>query len=147
MKTVLLKMRYQDVPKDYQGSVMLPVMDDSDKVPMGEVMADIKSKRNPGNHKRFFAFRNTTFLMQDVYDHEIKHNEEIWRKQLLLNAGHVDEIISPKSGKVGYVVKTINWDEMDEIEFKEIFSSVVNAFLKWYGHDLDEIQINSILEF
>ena len=147
MKTVLEKMRYQDVPKDYQGAVLLPVMDDCDNVPYGEVMADIKAKRNPGNHRRFFAFRNTTFMMQDVYDHEIESNKEIWRKQLLLNAGHVDEIISPKTGKVGYVVKTINWDEMDETEFKPIFLSVVNAFIKWYGHDLNDLQINSILEF
>jgi len=142
MKTVLLKTRYEDIPKGYSGPVFLPVMDDCGKVPMGEVMVNIMAKRNHGNHRRFFAFRNTTFAMQDVYD-----NDEVWRRHLLLNAGHVEEHISPKTGKVGYVIKSIKWDELDEIEFKAIFSSVVNAFLKWYGEDLNEIQINTILEF
>ena len=141
MKTILRKLT-QEEAKAYQGPVFAPVMDDCESIPYGEVMAELKKNRNPGNHRRFFSFRNATFDMQDIYD-----DPEVWRRHLLLNAGHVEEHISPKTGDVGYVIKSIAWDELDEIEFKEIFGSVVNAFLKWYGEDLDEIQINSILEF
>lgn len=140
MKTIFLKTNV--LPEGYTGPYFLPVLDDCDKVPMGEVMVDIKSKRNPGNHKRFFAFRNTTFEMQNIYD-----DKEVWRRHLLLNAGFVEEHISPKTGDVGYVIKSIEWDQLDEIEFKETFLSVINAFIRWYGQELDEIQINSILEF
>jgi len=140
MKTVLHKMPYQDVPKDYQGSVFLPVMDDCDKVPMGEVMADIKSKRNPGNHKRFFAFVNQSFDMQDEFD-----NTEIWRKYITMKAGFFDEVVTAKG--VQYWPKSISWDELDEIEFRDLFSRVTNAFIRYYGQGLNEIQINSILEF
>lgn len=141
MKTILLKTTMEQA-KDYQGVIFIPALDDVDNVPFGEVMADIKKNRNPGNHRRFFRFVNHTFDMQDVYD-----DKDIWRRHLLLNAGHVEEHISPKTGDVGYVIKSINWDELDEIEFKPIFSSVVNAFIKWYGQDLNELQINSILEY
>lgn len=141
MKTILRKLTVEEA-KAYQGPVFAPVMDDCESIPYGELMADLKKNRNPGNHRRFFSFRNATFEMQDVYD-----DPEVWRRHLLLNAGHVEEHISPKTGEVGYVIKSIAWDELDELEFKPIFLSVVNAFLKWYGEDLNEIQINSILEF
>ncbi len=141
VKTVLLKTHSSNL-SGYDGPVFLPVMNDMENTPDGEVMADIKKNRNPGNHKRFFAFVKQTFDLQDVYD-----NKEIWRRHLLLNAGHVEEHISPKTGATGYVIKSINWDQLDEIEFRETFTSVVNAFIKWYGHDLNEIQINSILEY
>ena len=113
-------------------------------MPYGEVMADIKLKRNPGNHKRFFAFVKQTIAMQDVFEDTEK---ERWRRHLLLIAGHVEEHISPKTGDVAFVIKSINWDELDELEFKPIFNSVINAFIKWYGKDLTELQINSILEY
>lgn len=140
MKTVLLKTRYEDIPKGYSGAVFLSVMNDCDKVPMGEVMADIKANRNPGNHKRFFAFVNQSFDMQDEFD-----EKDIWRKYITMKAGFFDEVVTAKG--VQYWPRSISWDELDEIEFKDLFSKVTNAFIRYYGQDLNEIQLNSILEF
>ena len=146
MKTVLLKTTMKKMRvNNYDGPVLVPVMDDADKIPFGELVADIKKNRNPGNHKRFFAFVSQTFAMQDQFNEPT--DADRWYKQLLLMAGQVDEVISPRTGQVGYMIKSISWDKMEEIEFKQVFNSVLNAFIKYYGNDLNDIQINSILEY
>lgn len=140
MRIPLLK-THTDRLRGYSGPVLLPVMDDMSGWPDGEHMAEIKRDRNPGNHRRYFAFIKQSFDMQDHYD-----NMEIWRKVLQLKAGHYDLAVTEK-GKNLYLPRTINWDELDETEFKTLFNEVVNAFIRDYGQDLNELQINSILEF
>lgn len=144
MKTVLRKLTEAEA-RGYNGPVFAPVADDCESIPYGEVMAELRKNRNTGNHNRFFAFVKTTFAMQDVFNEPTDMDR--WRKHLLLIAGHVDEHISPKTGHVGYVIRSIAWEELDEIEFKPLFNSVINSFLKWYGKELNDIQINSILEY
>lgn len=124
----------------YQGNVLVPIIDELEGF-SGEVMVDIHKNRNCGNHRRFFAFINTTFDMQDEFD-----NKEVWRKYLQMKAGFFDEVVTGK-GKVLYWPQSISWDKLDEIEFKDLFNRVINAFLKYYGHDLNDIQINSLMEF
>ena len=126
---------------NYDGPVLVPVMDDADKIPFGEGVEDIKKNRNPRNHKRFFAFVKQAFDMQEFYE-EI----EVFRKVLQLKAGFFDLVISEK-GKNVYLPKSISWDELDEIEFRELFNRVVNAFIRDFGDKLNDIQINSILEY
>ncbi len=116
-------------------------MDDADKIPFGEVMADIKKNRNAGNHKRFFAFVKQAFDMQEFYA-----EREVFRKVLQLKAGFFDLVISEKGANI-YLPKSISWDELDEIEFRELFNRVVNAFIRDFGDKLNEIQINTILEY
>jgi len=142
MKTVLHKMTMQNaIQANYNGPVFVPVMDDADKIPYGELMADIHKNRSPGNHKRFFAFIKQSFDMQDFYD-----EPEVWRKVIQMKAGFFDEVVTEK-GKVLYFPQSIAWDRLDEIEFKDLFNRVINAFIRYYGDDLNEIEINSILEF
>lgn len=127
--------------KDYQGVVFIPVLDDVEIVPYGEVMADIKKNRNPGNHKRIFAFFRQTFDMQDDFD-----NPEQWRKYMQMKAGHYELVVAPNGNEM-YWPLSIDWDKLDEIEFKKLFTEIVNAFIKYYGRDLSDLQINSILEY
>lgn len=132
----------QDAVKlGYQGIVFVPVMDDAEKIPYGEVMADIHKNRSTGNHRRFFAFIKMSFDMQDHYE-----EPEIWRKVIQMKAGFFDEVVTEK-GEALYLPQSIAWDKLDEIEFKDLFSRVINAFIKYYGNGLNTIQINSILEF
>lgn len=144
MKTVLIKLTAEQA-RAYHGTVFAPVDDDCDGIPYGEVIAELKKNRNTGNHRRFFRFVNATFELQDIFNEQTDIDR--WRKHLLLIAGHVDEHISPKTGHVGYVIRSIAWEELDEIEFRPLFNSVINSFLKWYGKDLNDIQINTILEY
>jgi len=140
MKTALLK-THTDQLNGYQGPVFIPVMDDCDSVPYGEVMADIKKKRNVGNHRRYFSFVKQAFDMQEFYS-----EPDIFRKVLQLKAGFFDLVVTEK-GVNAYLPKSISWDELDEIEFKDLFNRVVNAFIRDFGDRLNDIQINTILEY
>lgn len=142
MKTVLHKMSMADAIKaGYSGPIFVPVLDDVENVPYGEIMAELRKNRNPGNHKRYFAFIKMSFDMQDYYN-----EVDIWRKMLQMKAGFFDEVISEK-GVAVYLPRSVNWDELDETEFKPLFTKIVNAFIHYYGQGLNDIQINSILEF
>lgn len=140
MKSVYLKINASQLTA-YQGPVLVPVMDDCEKVPYGEVVVEIKRNRNPKNHRRFFAFVKQAFDMQDHYD-----EQEVFRKVLQLKAGFFDLVVSEKGQNV-YLPKSVAWDQLDEIEFKELFTRVVNAFIRDFGGRLNDIQINSILEY
>ena len=107
-----------------------------------EFIFDYKKNRSAANHRRFFAFIQTAFDMQDTYD-----NKEVFRKYLEMLAGHFDTVIAARTGEAMYWPKSINWDSLDEDEFRKLFTEVVNAFLGWYGQKLDDMQINQLVGF
>ena len=121
-----------------------PVDADSEKRINGvqEFIFDYKKNRSAANHRRYFAFINTAFDMQETYE-----NQEIFRKYLEMLAGHFDTVISARTGEAMYWPKSINWDSLDETEFRKLFNEVVNAFLGWYGQKLDDMQINQLVGF
>ena len=107
-----------------------------------EFIFDYKKNRSAGNHRRFFTFINTAFDMQDTYE-----NKEVFRKYLEMLAGHFDTVISARTGDAMYWPKSIGWDALDETEFRKLFNEVVNAFLNWYGKNLNDYQINQLVAF
>ncbi len=139
MKLVLVKV--SKLPPGYTGPILLPMDSDLSGIPDGEIMADLRKNRNVKNHRRFFAFINMSFDMQDQYE-----TMDIWRRVLQMKAGHFDEVITEK-GKLLYLPKSIAWDELDEIEFRPLFTEIVNAFIRDFGHNLNDLQINSVVEF
>jgi len=139
MKLILIKT--SRLPPGYTGPILLPMDNDLSGIPDGEIIADLRKNRNVKNHRRFFAFIKMSFDMQDTFD-----SMEVWRKYITMKAGFFDEVINAE-GKVLYWPQSISWDELDEIKFKDLFTQVVNAFLKYYGQDLDDMQINSIVGF
>lgn len=139
MKLILVKVK--QLPPGYTGPILLPMDNDLSGIPDGEIIADLRKNRNVKNHRRFFAFIKMSFDMQDTFD-----SMEVWRKYITMKAGFFDEVINAE-GKVLYWPQSISWDELDEIKFKDLFNKVVDAFLKYYGQDLDDMQINSIVEF
>jgi len=141
MKTVLLKTTMEKVRNYYSGVVFLPVMDDAEDVPFGECIAELIANRNPANHRRFFEFIARSFDMQEDFV-----DREQWRKYIQMKAGHYEAVVTP-TGKTLYWPKSISWECLDETEFKKLFTEVVNAFIRYYGTGLTELQLNSILEF
>jgi hypothetical protein len=127
----------------YELPLFAPMSADDEQALSGqtEIIFDFKKKRSAGNHRRYFAFIKQAFDMQEHYD-----SKEIFRKVLQMQAGHFDEVITEK-GKPVYLPRTINWDELDEVEFKKLFNEVVNAFIKVYAHKLNDMQINQIVGF
>ena len=107
-----------------------------------EFIFDYKKNRSPANHRRYFAFINTAFDMQDTYD-----NQEIFRKYLEMLAGHFDTVVSARTGETMYWPRSISWEKLGEDEFRKLFNEVVNAFLGWYGQKLNDMQINQLVGF
>lgn len=128
-------------------------------------------KRNYENHKRFMAFRDVTFGMQDSF-----HNDEVWRQQLLLMAGHFELVLTPlpekwklvlnylnnylkgpnsvkvieiieKSFKTQYMVKSMSYEKMDEIEFNEMFDRAIDGFIKYYGNGISKDDFLRVIQF
>jgi hypothetical protein len=109
--------------------------------PMQEVDCDYSFPRNPGNHRRFFAFLNLAFDAQDFYDN-IHH----FRKWLIGAAGHYTIIQTPKGGTI-FDPDSIAWDNLDEPQFREVFSDCVNAYIKAFGKKIPDENIDEIIRF
>ena len=99
----------------------------------GQILSgEFKQERNYENHKRFFSFLDTTFGMQDHFD-----QPEAYRYWITMKAGWFDTIVAP-NGSTIFKAKSIDFSSMDEFEFKELFSAVVDVFLKELGRGLTE---------
>lgn len=97
--------------------------------------------RNPGNHRRFFAFLNLAFDSQDFFSN-IHH----FRKWLIGKAGHYTIIQTPKGGTI-FDPDSIAWDNMDEPEFRDVFNDCLQAFIDEFGKRIPENKIDEILRF
>lgn len=104
------------------------------KVPVNEpIEFEYKKVRNYKFHKKFFALLNMIYENQDVYN-----NIEHLRKDLTISAGFYDlrynfegvEIQEPKS---------ISFAKMDDIEFSEFYSKIIDVVVKWLGINKQDI--------
>ncbi len=130
MESVLLKSPTGFIPQD----------DAMDSIKIGEgVRVKWSKSRNPGNHGRFFAFRNTVFDMQENFD-----NPEMLRKWMLMKAGYVDTAVAP-NGVTLFLPQSMAWDQMDEDEFRPAFDKMITVAVQDLGLDAD--LINQVLEF
>ena len=109
---------------------------------------EYKKKRCYQNSKRYFAFINTIFDMQEWYG--IKEN---MRKFVQIAAGHYTQFIKP-DGTLVIVPKSVDFDSLDEIEFRQVFHECITAVLETkmqdgspFLGDITEEQLLSILQF
>jgi len=130
METVLLKTATGFIPQD----------DAMDRIKIGEgVRVKWSKSRNPGNHRRFFAFIRAVFDMQEHFE-----DPEMLRKWLLMKAGFVDTAVAP-NGTVMFLPRSMAWDKMEEPEFQEAFDKMLTVAVQDLGLDAD--LINQVLEF
>jgi len=87
------------------------------------VRCNVSKKRNLKNHKRYFAFINTAYDMQEKYD-----SVTIFRKVVQMGAGYFTTTISPK-GVTLFIPHSIKFEEMEEEEFKVMFKKSIDYFL------------------
>lgn len=115
--------------------------DDMKTFPHGKhLLIEVKEKRNADNHRRYFAFINTAFSMQSVYD-----NPNHFRKLIQCKAGHYDAIVTPK-GKTIYAPKSIKWSELKEPEFRKLFKECVTAFISFYNENVGQMTDNEFYQ-
>ena len=118
-----------------------------DKIPDGaSVMVEYIKKRNYENHKRWFAMAKICFDMQEQFD-----NSEIFRKHLLMIAGHFDTVIveHPKTKAITtqYWPKSIAFEEMDELEFRRLFKRCISGFLRRFNIGMTDEEFNTVVKF
>lgn len=104
--------------------------------------------RNYENHKRYFAFIETVFDMQEWFE-----DKEQMRKWVQMKAGHYEQIIAP-NGKAVFSPISIDFAKIDELQFRELFNKsitvVINARMEsgeQFIRGLNESQLMRILEF
>lgn len=105
----------------------------------GLVRVQAKFPRNYENHKRYFAFIDAIFAMQDHFA-----DPEIMRKWLEMRAGHFDTIVQP-NGNTLFIPKSIAFDKMPENEFRALFDKCISVAVEQL--ELDENAIMQALEF
>ena len=110
-----------------------------------EIIVDISRPRNPKNHRRYFAFINLAFDMQETF----KTVDEM-RYYLQMRAGHYEPMITHQ-GKTLYRPLSIAWEKLSEDDFKKLFKEVVTAFLDFYAEtheqELTEDELMRVLDF
>lgn len=138
MKITLVKQPYDVIVAFDEGSEEI-----IKSIKMGEPFSvDYKPERNTKNHRRWFAFINTTFDMQEHYT-----DKEAWRGVMQIYGGHCKTVVDPK-GNTHIWPESISYKVFkDEEKFKSMFKRAVDAFLERYQQRITEDEFLQILEF
>ena len=111
------------------------------KVHSGEMLkAEITRPRNVRFLKKFFALLKIGFENQEHYN-----SLESYRKVITMRAGFFETIITEKNGVI-YYPKSISFASMDELEFQEVYNSVLDVILQSIGACREDIE-EEILKF
>ncbi len=118
--------------------------DEKSKLKIGKVyVVDIREVRNPKMHKRFMALIQAVFENQNQFT-----SEKMLRKHLLIQAGFYEERVNEAGIKYPEAI-SMNFEEMDEIEFRQVFDRVLDVIVfnyKWSGKEINEM-INEYMGF
>ena len=109
---------------------------------VGDILsADVKICRSYPQLQRFMKFIAITFDMQEHFD-----SKPAYRYWLTMKAGYFDTIVAP-NGNTMFKAKSIAFAEMEEDEFREVFSSCIDVFLKEFGQGQTEDDILQVVGF
>lgn len=127
------------------GGALIPdddaTVDQLQKLKVGEVVrVEYKRPRNVKFHRKFMALVNLVFDNQEKYN-----NREALLTELKLQVGHYEEHIT-LGGKVVYQPKSISFASMDEDEFTQFYSKVVDVVLRYFLTGMDEDELNSMVD-
>lgn len=87
----------------------------------GDTMAfSYKPPRSPVLHRRYFFILRWIWRNQEVFQ-----DERLFRKWAEMGAGHCDYIPGP-DGAPQAIPKTIAYEDVDDDDFKELFTGVMN---------------------
>ena len=86
--------------------------------------ADIVAPRNIALHRKAFV------LLNKVWPHTDYPTIDRLRAAMTIGAGFVDETVDPYSGEVIWYPKSWQFDRMDEIEFEELYSRLIDVAIK-----------------
>ena len=105
-----------------------------------EYQCEVKQPRNLKFHKKFFALVNMLFENQEIYN-----NPDRLRKDLIIEAGLYDEW-ADFQGVMQREAKSISFASMNEDEFSELYSKVIDVIVKHFNFDREDI-IENVQQF
>lgn len=136
------------------GGVMFPADERESerlkKLPNNEVYPiEIKRSRNPSFHGKVFAFFSFTFEHWCASQTNHAHKEEpaqfdAFRKELTVMAGYHD-VTYNIGGGTRIEAKSLSYGNMDQSEFEEFYSALINAAIKNVFGGVDDPAINNRL--
>ena len=97
---------------------------------------EIKNKRNAKFHRKFFALINLVFQNQDKYD----VIDEL-RKDLTIASGFYTQH-ETFTGQIRTEANSIAFQNMDEIEFSELYNKFLDTIEKYFDFDKESVNEN-----
>ena len=92
------------------------------------VKVEVVKPRSIQHHRWFFALVR---MVWENIDHERYPSEDDLRAALTISAGHRIRIELP-GGEVAYMARSIAWDKMDQLEFREFTERCLDAIYKHF---------------
>ena len=121
----------------------------SAKLPLNEPVAySCKLPRNKKFHGKVFAFLQYAFSHYDSPNEHMSEAEQFdhFRKDLTILAGYYVQYVN-LNGNARVEAKSLSFGSMDDTEFKECYSSLINAALKHVFRDTSQETYNKLLSF
>ena len=130
-------------------SGLIPIYDDDyeekKKLKIGQVYeVSIKLVRNYEFHKKYFALINCAWEYLTEPQAEFYKNKEIFRKIIEVVAGHCEKWYSPELKKWVEIPKSISFDKMDNAEFQDLYSRVLDVIIISLKIDKEEFERNIV---
>jgi hypothetical protein len=94
---------------------------------------EIVKERNYEFHKKFFALLNLAFLNQETFD-----SFDDFRSWAIMKAGYYKRIKTP--GDDLFLPESISFSSMDELEFQELYSKIMDVICGFLDLSKEEIQ-------
>ena len=110
---------------------------------------EVKRVRNPAFHRKVFAF------FKFCFEHWVEHNSfrdelaqfESFRKQLTILAGYYYEVVDIASGTLRVEAKSLSFGNMDQTEFEQCYSALVDAALEHVFRNYDDAVKDRLMSF
>ena len=130
---------------DHTADYMTTVKTDS------HVRVKVSRVRNYQFHKKVFAFFNFVFahwsgeLAYEFMDEKAQF--DAFRKQLTILAGYRKQIVNIRTHTCGYEAESLSYENMDEDTFRQCYTALINAAMKYVFKGSDEQIYNKLVSF
>ena len=114
--------------------------DEKRKLKLGQdYECDVRNPRNVGFHRKFFALLNVGHE-----NTQLNMPFDTYRKYMIIKAGYFDAYETPKG--LFYDARSISFASMEEDEFEELYSRVLDKIIGDIGLTSQEIE-NQLINF
>lgn len=130
---------------------LVPISDDDydnkKKLKIGEVYeVSIKQVRNYQFHRKYFALIGLSWEYMTEKQHDFfRNNKEVFRKSIELTAGFCEPVWNNNLKQMVEVPKSIAFDKMDELEFREVYGRVKDVLFMTALKGISEEEFNEQL--